>query len=101
MIGGDAKGAGLRDLRDTAVELQRHACPVAFALQQFDDLARADVAEELAEFLLVMGDAMPLDQRDEGRRGVAGERGFVEVRVAGEVILGSGVDVGEIATTAA
>ena len=101
MAGGDAKGAGLGDFRDAAVELQRHARPFTFALEQFDDLSRADVAEELAELLLVMGYAVPLDERDEGCRGESGERGFVEVRVAGEIILGSGVDVREIAAATA
>ena len=59
------------------------------------------VAEELAEGLLVIGDAVLLDQSDDVCGSEAGERGFGEVRVGGEEVFGAAVDVGEVAAAAA
>jgi hypothetical protein len=51
--------------------LPRHACAVAFGLQHVDDLLRTVVAEQLAQRLFVMRDAVAVDQRDEMLRCVA------------------------------
>ena len=58
-----------------------HAGIGALSEQQVDDLAGAAVAEQLAELLLVVGDAVRLDQGDEVLRPVAGERAATEGRV--------------------
>ncbi len=72
-----------------------------FSEQHGHDGAGRSVAEQLAERLLVVGDAMALDQRDEIILGVAGERRPAEVRIAGEKPVGRAMQVGEIAAPAA
>jgi hypothetical protein len=73
----------------------------ALAQQQVEDVVGGAVAEELAEGLLVVGDAVLLDQGEEVLRGVAGERGLGEVRVGGEEVFRRGVEVGEVAAASA
>jgi hypothetical protein len=55
----------------------------------------------LPKFLFVIGDAVLFDEFDEILRGVAGERGFAEVRIGGEVVLRACIKVGKVATPAA
>ena len=69
----------------------------AFGEEQVDDLSRRTVAEQLAEGLFVPRDAMTIDQSDEVRRSVAGQRRLGEVGVGAEVAVGRGVAVGEVA----
>jgi hypothetical protein len=70
----------------------------AFLEQHREDLARGSVAEELAERLLVIRNAMTFDHRNKIARGVAAERGLAEVRVAGDVTIGQvPFEVGEVA----
>ncbi len=77
------------------------ACVFALAFEHGDDVLRGAVAEELAEGLLVVRDAVLLDQGDDVGGREAGEGGFGEVRVRGEEVFGAGVDVGEVAAAAA
>jgi len=49
----------------------------------------------------VISDAVPLNERDEISGGETRERGFAEVRISGDEIIGSGVEVGEVAAAAA
>src|SRR5690606_23484157 len=53
------------------------------------------------ELLLVVGNAVALDQLDEVRRRVARQRRLAEVRVRGDVVAGAGAGVGEVAASAA
>ena len=78
-----------------------HLAAGAFVEQQLDDLARGAVAEELAQRLLVPGDAVTLDQVEEILRGVAAERGLHEMRVLREVAIGRGAEIGEVAAATA
>ena len=74
--------------------------PAALALQHHDDLPGIPVTELLAELLLVVGDAVLPDQRDEIPGRVAGQGRLAEVGIPREVVLRRGVDVGEVAATA-
>ena len=59
------------------------------------------VAEQLPQRLLVPGDAVPLDQRDEVVLGVAGQRRFGEMRIGREEAVRRAMQVGEVAAPAA
>ena len=71
------------------------------AFEHGDDVVGGAVAEELAEGLLVVGNAVLVDEGDEVGGGVAAEGGLGEVGVVGEEVLGAGVEVGEVAAAAA
>ncbi len=73
----------------------------AFLLEHGRDVARRSIAEQLAELLLVVGDAMFFDEAHEVGGSVAGERRFGEMRIGGKEILRAAVQVGEIAAAAA
>ena len=66
-----------------------------------DNFGGGAIAEKLAEFFLVIGDAVLFDEGDEVRRRVAGERGFGEVGIGGEKILRRAVKIGEIGAATA
>jgi hypothetical protein len=72
-----------------------------FGEEHSDDLFCGVVAEELAQGFLVVPDAVAFDEGDEVGGGVACERGFGEVGVGGEEVVGVGVEVGEIAAASA
>ena len=55
-----------------------------FDRQHRNDCARIAVAEQLTKRLLVIGNAMAFDQRDEVVLGIAIERGFMKVRIGGQ-----------------
>jgi hypothetical protein len=73
----------------------------AFGFQHIRDVLRGAVAEELAELLFVVANAVLFDERDEIGGGTAGEGGFREVFVGADEIFGLGVPIREIAATAA
>ena len=73
----------------------------ALAQEHVEDVVGGTVAEELAEGFFVIRDAVLFNQGDEVLRGEAGERGLGEVGVGGEEVFRLGVDVGEVAATAA
>ena len=73
----------------------------AFGLEHGDDIARGPIAKKLAESLLVIGNAMPLDKCDEIAWCVPGERGAGEVRIRREKSIRGAVEVGEIAAASA
>jgi hypothetical protein len=64
-----------RDLAHRARLPARHAAGLALGQQHGDEVIGRAVAEQLALVFLVEGDAVPLHQRDEVLRGVAGEGG--------------------------
>ena len=59
------------------------------------------VAEELAERLLVVWDAVFFDQSDEVLRRVACKRGLGEVGVGGEEVFSAGVQISEVTAATA
>jgi hypothetical protein len=73
LIGVDAESACIvvRYAEYRRRPLPRHARAVAFGLQHVDDLLRTVVAEQLAQRLFVVRDAVAVDQRDEMLRCVA------------------------------
>jgi len=73
----------------------------AFGLEEVGDVRGRVIAEELAQSLFVIEDAMLFDESDEVSWSEAGQGGFGEVGIGGEEIFGSGVKVGEIAAAAA
>ena len=99
--GMDEESVALPDLRDGLLENDADAGGAALSFEHGDDVACGAVAEELAEGLLVEGNAMLFDQCDEIARRVAGERGAGEVWIGGEESVGRAVEIGEIAAAAA
>ena len=73
----------------------------AFFFEHPQHVAGGTVAEQLPERLLVIRNAVPLNQCDEIGRRLAGQRGLGEMRVGREEVLGLAVEVGEIAAAAA
>ncbi len=99
--GTDNKFRAMLSFLDIRVQDHFDSGLATFGFQHICDVLRASIAEELAEGLLVIRDAMLFDEGDEIGRGVAGERGFREVRVGAEEILRPAMSVGEVATAAA
>ncbi len=89
------------DALDGARHPPLHVAAVAFVAEHADDVLRRVVAEELSQFLLVIRDAVLLDQRDEMARRVARERGAAEIRILRQEVCRTGADVGEVAAAAA
>ena len=86
---------------DIARHLPLDAIRIALRTQHVDDALRALVAEELTELLFVISNAVLLHQRDKVARGVTGECRAAKVRVFRKEVLGSAVDVSEVAAPAA
>ena len=97
----DREGIGSAEPGDAIAEAQIHPADAAFLEQHGDDLARRAVAEQLAQRLLVAGDAVPGDQGAEILGGVLREGGAGEMRIGGEEALRRGSGVGEITASAA
>ena len=76
-------------------------CGLALLQEHGDDLLGGAVAEELAEGLLVIANAVLFNEFEEIGGGVASDRGFNEMGIFGEEIVGMSVDVGEIRTATA
>ena len=92
---------GLVDAGDAMRHLHLDADGGAFGQQHGHDLPRRAVAEELAQRLLVPGDAVLLDQGDEVVLGVARQRRLAEMRIGRQERLGPAAEVGEVAAAAA
>ena len=89
--GAIVRGGGMDDeafavttCSDVLIEDNANAGVSALRFQHVHDVASGAVAEELAQCLLVIGDAVLLDQCDEVMRRVSGKRGAGEVRIRGE-----------------
>ncbi len=78
-----------------------HTGRFAFVQQHAYDLLGRDIAEQLAQLFLVIGNGMPFDHLYEICRAVACQRGFAEVPIGRNEIAGSGAGIGEIAAPAA
>src|SRR3546814_8054514 len=85
--------AALLDLRDRRLRHQGDSGGRAVGEQHVDDLLRGAVAEELAERLLVPGDAGRVDPRDEILLGVALQRRDTEARVLRQKVRRRAVQV--------
>jgi hypothetical protein len=86
---------------DSAVEKSLHAGGAAFRFQHVRDDFRGVIAEKLAQRLLVVGDVVFFNQRDEIGGRVAGEGGFRKVIVCGDEVFRPAMEVSEIAAASA
>ena len=73
----------------------------AFRFQQVDNILRRAVAEQLAERLFMIGDAMFAHERQEISGPVSRQRGFGKMPVCRKKIFGLCMKVGEIASATA
>ena len=89
------------NLLNVAVQNNLHSCGPAFGFEQFHDILRGAVAEKLAERLLVIGNVVFFNQRDEVRRFVPSQGGFREVGIRGIEIFRPAMEVREIAAASA
>src|SRR5271156_1382258 len=72
----------------------------ALVFEQRNDVLRRTVAEQLAQLLFVVGDPVLFHQRDEIRRGVAGQRRLREMRIRGEEMLRAAMEIRKVAAPA-
>ncbi|KAG1392513.1 hypothetical protein G6F59_014581 [Rhizopus arrhizus] len=93
--------AAVLDALHAAVGTDLHASRLAFVHQHLHDLLGRDIAEQLAQLLLVVGDAVLADQLDEMPGRVAGQRRLAEVRVGRQEVGRGGAGVGEVAAATA
>ena len=91
----------LLDGLDRGVQVQADADLIALVEQHLEDVAGFVIAEQLAEFFLVVRHAVLGDHADEIPLGIARQGGFAEVFVLREEIARFGVHVGEIAAATA
>jgi len=101
VVGEDVEGVVAPDFGDLDIAEYGDASFSRFGEQHVEDVAGGAVGEELAELLFVPGDAVLFDESEEIGGGVAGERGFREVRILGEEIFREAVEVGEVAAASA
>ncbi len=94
-------GLGPLDVRDRGCQSQLRVALFELGQQQIDDLLRRTVAEQLAERLFVIRNAVAFHQGDEIAGAVAMQRGNAEMRIARQEILGCATQIGEIASPAA
>lgn len=88
---------GALDFADIAIEKNLDGSGAGFRFKEIGDVGSGAVAEELAEGLLVIGDAMLFNEGDEISRGEARESGFGKVRIGTEEIIWCAINIGEIA----
>ena len=97
----DREAPVVRDLADRAADENLDAGRTTLREEQLDHLARAPVAEELAERLFVPGDAVAVDERDEVVGPVARERRARKIGIRGKKVLRADDAVREVAAAAA
>src|ERR1700678_2209050 len=78
------------------VNLDGYTCCRAFPLEHGHNVAGCAVAKELPQGLLMPGDLVPLYQFEKVRRRIARQRGLGKMRIGGEEVFGSGVQVGKV-----
>lgn len=100
-LGAKDEFSGTLNFGDTGVNEDLDLGSAALGFEEVDNVGGGIVAEELAERFFVVGDAMLFDESDEIRGSEPGESRFGEVRIRGEKIFGSGVEIGEVAATTA
>ncbi len=92
--------AAALDRQHIALGADLRAGRIAFVQQHAHDLLGGDVAEQLAQLFLVIGDGMTLDHLHKIRRAVARQCGFAEMPIGRNEVARRGAGVGEIATPA-
>ena len=96
-----AKTVGALNAFDGAFRVQLHTGLTAFGAKKVHDLSRGSAAEELAQSFFIIRNVVLLHQLDEFAGGITREGGSAEVWVVGEIIFRAGMEIGEIAATAA
>src|SRR4030095_1473469 len=91
----------LAHVMDLARATNFHTCRLTFPQQQVDDLLRTAITEKLSQRFFVIGDAVAFHQRDEVCGCLTSERRLTEVRVRGNKVIGSRVNISEVAPPAA
>ncbi len=86
---------------DFAAQTDLHAALFTFREQQIDDLLRRIIAKQLAEGLLMPGDAIFADQLDKVPLGVARQGRFAKMRVLAQIGRRFNIHVGKVAAAAA
>ena len=99
--GGDAEAIRFLNVAHGAAGADFHSGGGALRQQHFDDGPRAAVAELLTQFFLMIGNAVFFHQGDKILRGVTRQGGAAEIGVGREEVVRPGVDIGEIAASAA
>ena len=90
----------LTHLLDTGIAKDPDAGVAALAFQHRDDLTRTPVTELLSQLFLMVGDPMFFNEADKVPWCVSCQGRFTEILVARDVVLGGGIDVGEVASPA-
>ncbi len=88
---------GLRNFSQPGFKPQFDAGLFHFGKQHADDVFRGIVAKQLTQGLFVPADAISLDQGEKIVLRIALEGGFGEMRIGGEKIARTGMEIGEIA----
>ncbi len=96
-FGTEDEFGGALNFSDAGVEEDLDLGGATFGFEEVGDVRGGIVAEELAERFFVVGDAMLFDEGDEICGSEAGKCGFGEVRIRRKKILGSGVEIREVA----
>ena len=78
-----------------------HVRRVRFLQEHGDNTLRTAVAKQLTTLFLVIGNTVLLDERDEVVGRVTGQRRFAKVGIGGNEVVGTGVEIGEVAAAAA
>ncbi len=92
---------GFFDILDLGAQPQLDARLFHLGQQHVDDLARRAIAEQLAQGLFMPVDAVALHQGDEIRSAIAAERRNAEMRIGRKKLRRGGMEIGEIASSAA
>ena len=101
MAGMDREASILFNRFNLHADPNLHASLGALALEHGHDTLRGAVTEELSQGLLVIGNTMLMNKIDEVVRGVAGQGRLGEMRVVRKEVFWSGVEIGEVASSAA
>jgi hypothetical protein len=86
---------------NVAVQKNLYSHSPALGFEQFHNIVGGAVAEKLAKRLLVIGNVVSFNQRDEVGRFVPGQSGFSEVGICGIEVFRPAIEVGEIAAASA
>ncbi|CTP99315.1 hypothetical protein BN1007_10300 [Klebsiella variicola] len=89
------------DAENFAAQADLHVALFAFREQQIDDLLRRIITKQLAERLLMPGDAIFADQLDKVPLGVARQGRFAKMRVLAQIGRRLNIHVGKVAAAAA
>src|SRR5579864_1348939 len=83
------------------IGLATHANGAALGLKHGDDLLRRSITEKLAQSFLVIGNAVFFHQRNKIGRRVTGQGGLGKVRIGGDKVFRTAMQVGKVAAPAA